>query len=108
MTPSSASSSIHVASRRHSVLLAGGSTSAVTFDLTGVVVLESIVVQRTTGVALADGTFPVSVGPRQDGDDGEGGLAPREGARGPLYLIQMKAVGGGTTSTRVRLPKPCI
>jgi len=84
MTSSSASSSKHVASWRHNVFLTTGSTAAMVSDLIGVLCRESLGARRKSGVAVVDGTFPVSIGRRQDGDEGDGGLAQRERVRGPL------------------------
>jgi len=47
--------------------------------------MPRVVTHRKSGVAVADGTFPVSIGPGQDGDDGDGGITPCVGARGPLH-----------------------
>jgi len=84
MTSSSASSSKYVASRRQSVFLVTGSMAAVVFVVAGVVCWESVVAHRKSGVAVVDETFPVLIGPRQDGDEGDGGLTERDRARGPL------------------------
>jgi len=99
---SSTSSSKQVASWRDSSVLLPlvcwayiGSTVAATVWVlapAGVVLVRDESDQKS-GVAVADGTFP----PRSDGDDGEGGLMSRDGARGPLQ---------GTEATLLLCPLP--